>query len=515
MFRIVSAREAIDSIPSGATIGINSFLALSNPALLHDALTDRVRETGSPRDLTLFCAAGFGGWDETRFADPYIALGAVRRIVAGHYASSHAATRMIRENKIEAFNLPLGAASHTLRAAAAGDDGILSDVGLNLFLDPRIGTCAVNERSRAAGYADELVRHVEIAGRETLYYKAPRIDVAFIKGTSCDPNGNISMENEYLTVDALAMAQAARRAGGKVIVQVDRVTPHFTRPRSVIVPGILVDYVSVDDAADRTASLDPAMDGDLHVPASHMDYFMSRLSVQKKPRSLIDESADIIGARAARELKPGDVVNIGIGIPETVGRHASKVGILKDITMTVESGGVGGLPAPGLSFGATIGADMICDMGSQFDFYDGGGLSVCFMGALEVDRYGNVNAHQSSAAFTGLGGFANITNTTPVVVFCMTFTTKGLEARRKDGRVEIVSEGSIKKVVRDVAAISFSAKNALRHGQRVLYVTERCVFQLTERGLALAEVYDGIDPDRDIQAHLDFNLSRVCDTIDA
>ncbi|GHU66272.1 acetate CoA-transferase YdiF [Clostridia bacterium] len=509
MYRIVSAREAVDAIPDGAVIGINSFLALSNPAVLHGALAERVRDTGRPGGLTLFCAAGFGGWDETRFADPYIAQGAVSRIVAGHYASTPVGTRLVRENVIEAYNLPLGVLSHTLRAAAAGEDGILSDVGLNLFIDPRIGTCAMNERSRKTGYADELVKFVEIAGRETLYYKAPKLDVAFIKGTSCDPNGNISMENEYLTVDALAMAQAVQRVGGVVIVQVDRVTPSFSRPRSVIVPGVLVDFVVVEENAAGIAPLAPAMDGDLHVPASHMDYYMSRLSVQKKKRSEIDESADIVGERAAAELRVGQIVNIGIGIPEMVGRHASKNGLLKDITMTVESGGVGGLPAPGLSFGATSGADMICDMASQFDFYDGGGLDVCFMGALEVDRFGNVNAHQSSSGFTGLGGFANITNATKVIVFCLTFTAKGLEVRRRGDGVEIVTEGSIRKIVRDVSGVSFSAKNALKHGQRVLYVTERCVFTLTERGLTLSETYSGIDTERDIRSLLDFELPRM------
>ncbi|MDR1599140.1 MAG: propionate CoA-transferase [Oscillospiraceae bacterium] len=507
MFRVMDAREAVGMIPDGATIGINSFLALANPTALHDALAGRVRDTGHPRGLTIFCAAGFGGWDESRFADPYIALGAARRIIAGHYASSPAALRLISEDRIEAYNLPLGVLSHTLRAAASGQDGILSGVGLNLFLDPAIGTCAVNARSRSTGYAGELVRRVNIAGRDTLYYKAPRVDIALIKGTSCDPNGNISMENEYLTVDALAMAQAARRVGGRVIVQVDRLTPSFTRPRSVIVPGILVDAVVVDDSAAGAAALAPAMDGDLHVPASHMDYYMSRMAVRKKPRSATDESSDIIGERAARELRPGDVVNIGIGIPEMVGRHASRSGLLRDITLTVESGGIGGLPAPGLSFGATIGADMICDMASQFDFYDGGGLNICFMGALEIDRHGNVNAHQTDNMFSGLGGFANITYATPTVVFCLTFTAKGLEARRTGGGVGIVSEGGVKKIVRDVAAVSFSARNALERGQRVLYVTERCVFQLTGSGLALLEVYDGIDIDRDIRARLDFRLA--------
>lgn len=496
----MAAREAIELIHDGDCIGINAFLALSNPEVLHDALTARFRETGSPKNLRLFCAAGFGAWDENRLADPYVAMGAVQEVVAGHYASMPAVVRLATENKLEAYNMPLGALSHAVRAAAGGHPGLLSEVGLNTFVDPRIGGPGLNALSRK-----QLVSVVSVEGREYLYYKTPRIDVAFIKGTTVDPNGNISFEKEYLTVDALALAQAAKANGGKVIVQVDQVSHVFQRPRSVIVPGILVDAVVVDEAANGK-SYYPTMSGDVHVPASHMDYFMAQLATSKKKASTGDESPDIIGERAARELRPGQIVNIGIGIPEMAGKYASALGILKDIATTVESGGVGGLPAPGLAFGATIGADMICDMASQFDFYDGGGLDVCFMGGLEIDRHGNVNAHQSASGFVGIGGFANITNATKNVIFCVTLTAKGLIARREGGAVEIVREGAIKKFRNEVSAISFSAKNALARGQRVLYVTERCVFELTPRGIALKEVYKGIDPERDIRPMVEFAL---------
>lgn len=500
MFRIVTAREAIDLIQDGDCIGINAFLALANPELLHDALTEKFRETHSPKDLRLFCSAGFGAWDEDRLADPYVAMGAVREVVAGHYASMPAVVRLVTENKLEAYNMPLGALSHAVRAAAAGHPGLLSEVGLNTFVDPRVDGPGLNQLSHK-----RLVSVVTVEGKEYLYYKTPKIDVAFIKGTTADPNGNISFEKEYLTVDALALAQAAKTNGGKVIVQVDRVSHVFQRPRSVVVPGILVDAVVVDEKSEGK-SYYPTMSGDVHVPASHMDYFMLQLATSKKKAPTGDESPEIIGERAARELKPGQIVNIGIGIPETAGKYASKLGILKDIVTTVESGGIGGLPAPGLAFGATIGADMICDMAAQFDFYDGGGLDVCFMGGLEIDRHGNVNAHQSASGFVGIGGFANITNATKNVIFCVTLTAKGLIARRDGDAVSIVREGAIKKFRNEVSAISFSAKNALARGQRVLYVTERCVFELTPDGIALKEVYPGIDPERDIKPLLEFAL---------
>ena len=494
MFKIMSASEAISLIKDNDCIGINSFLALSNPDALHDALTQRFLNTGHPTNLRLFCTAGFGAWDENRFAEPYVAHGAVTEVIAGHFASMPVCTRLAHENKLDAYTLPLGAMSHTIRGAAARLPGILSEVGIGTFVDPRISTPSLNERSRK-----KLVSLVEIEGKEYLYYKTPEIDIAFIKGTTVDPNGNITFEKEYLTVDALAMAQATKANGGKVIVQVEQVSHIFSRPRSVIVPGILVDAVVVCKSNEK---YNPTLSGDIHVPPTHMDYFMSRLQVSKIRK---DDSADIIGERAARELVSGQIINIGIGIPENVGKYASKLGVLKNVSSTVEAGGIGGLPAPDVAFGATIGADMICDTSAQFDFYDGGGLDICFLGALEVDRYGNVNAHKLPTGYSGIGGFINITHATKTIVFCLTFTAKGLVALRDRDGVMIKNEGTISKFKNEISAISFSAKNALKKGQRVLYVTERCVFELTPDGLRLKEVYDGISPES-IRNALDFDV---------
>ncbi|MCL2020051.1 MAG: propionate CoA-transferase [Oscillospiraceae bacterium] len=502
MFKITSAYEAAELIKDGDCIAINSFLALSNPEALHDALYERFKQTGSPKELRLFCAAGFGAWDENRFADRYIKMGAVREIIAGHYNSMPCAKQMAASGKIEAYCLPLGVLSHTIRAAAAGKDWILSDVGIGIYCDPRIDTYALNSNSKK-----ELVKIREIEGEEYLLYPVPNIDIAFIKGTTVDPNGNISFEKEYLTVDALALAQATKRNGGKVIVQVERVSHMFSRPRNVIVPGVLVDAVVVHESQGIAEEYNPTLSGDIHVPASHMDYFVNKLSTTKNKKTKTDDqTADIIGERAARELKPGHIVNIGIGTSEMVGKYASKQGILKDVHITVEAGGVGGLPAPGVAFGATIGADMICDMATQFDFYDGGGLDICFLGSLEVDMYGSVNAHKLKENYSGIGGFANITHSTKTIVFCMSFTTKGLITTRENGKVIIKQEGTIPKFKKEISAISFSGKNALKRGQRVLYVTERCVFELGTNGLVLKEVYPGIDAERQIFSLLDFKL---------
>ena len=505
MFKIISAREAINMIKDGDCIAINSLLAWSNPEKLHDALYERFVETGSPNNLRLFCAAGFGVWDENRYADRYIKLGAVKEIVAGHFGSMPVATKMALAGEIEAYCLPLGVLSHTIRASAAGKSWYASEVGIGIYCDPRVDTYAVNDISQK-----ELVRLMKMDGREYLLYDTPQIDIAFIKGTTVDPNGNISFEKEYLLVDALATAQATKRNGGKIIVEVERVSHQFSRPRNVIIPGLMVDAVVVCEDSGESSEYNPALSGDIHVPTTHMDYYINKISESTRKTGsdgkYRDMAADIIGDRAARELKPEDIVNIGIGIPETVGKHASNQGILKDIYITVEAGGVGGLPAPGLAFGATIGADMIIDMAAQFDFYDGGGLDICFLGGLEVDKHGNVNAHKMEGYFAGIGGFANITAATKHIVFCLTFSTKGLKVSKEGDDVEIIKEGSIRKFKKEITAISFSGKHAQKRGQRVLYITERCVFELTKNGLKLKEVYPGIDEKTQIRDLLDFEV---------
>ncbi len=288
-------------------------------------------------------------------------------------------------------------------------------------------------------------------------------------------------------------------------MQVDRVKSDFSRPRDVIIPAVLVDVVVVCEP-ERDNEAFGTLSGDIHVPATHMQYWYHRLEKENALSGKVrtDFSADIIGRRAAKELRRGDIVNIGIGIPEKVSKYAAAEGILQELTLSVESGGTGGLPAGGLEFGAMIGADSISDMSMQFDFYDGGGLDCCFMGALEMDRFGNVNAHRGVDQSSGIGGFGNITAATHNVIFCLTFDTKGLNVTEEDGKVHINQEGIVPKIVEKVRSISFSGTRAVENEQRVLYVTERCVFELKPRGLTLTEVYPGVDKQYDILDRLPF-----------
>jgi propionate CoA-transferase len=446
-------------------------------------------------------SAGFGVWDENRNAESYIREGAVDRIICGHFGAMFSTKKLVLDDRFEAYNLPLGCISHAIRAQAGGLPGALSKVGLDVFVDPRLEGPGINRLSTD----DSFVKNVVVDGEDFLYYKLPKITIALIKGTAADRKGNISFDDMYMSGDALSICQATKANNGKVIVQVDRLVSTPSRPRNAIIPGCLVDAIVVADPEERDESFS-ALTGSFEIPYDEWSSWNDRIDSVASADRHACAAANIIGRRAAKELKIDDIVNIGIGLPETVVRFARKNGMLDHITLTVESGGIGGLPASGKVFGAMIGAASVYDMANQFDLYDNGGLDVCFMGALEVDRWGNVNSHRGPGAFSGIGGFANITARTPFVVFCMTFNTKGLEVSQKKGVVTIEADGTVPKFVEKVRSISFSAKRALKNRQRVLYVTERCVFQLTPTGLRVIEVYPGVDLERDILSHLPFEV---------
>lgn len=501
MFKIMSPSEAVDMINDGDVICVNSFLGIENPVEMHDAIYKKYKETGSPSHLTIISSAGFGLWDENKNAEGYIRDGAVDKLICGHFGAMYSTKKLVLEDRFEAYNLPLGCISHAIRAQAGGIPGALSKVGLDIFVDPRIDGPGINNISKD----DSLVKIVEVDNEEFLYYKLPKIDIALIKGTAADRRGNISFDDMYMSGDALSICQAAKANGGKVIVQVDKLVRKPSRPRNAIIPGCLVDAIVVVEQEPLGSGYE-ALTGSFEIPSGQWDMWVEiidRMSASERKNSVV---ADIIGRRASQELKEDDIVNIGVGIPESVSRYAKESGILNKITLTVESGGVGGFPASGPVFGAMIGAASVYDMANQFDLYDNGGLDICFMGALEVDKYGNVNAHRGNGSFAGIGGFANITAKTSTVVFCLSFTAKGLFVEEENGKISIVQEGRIPKFVEKVSSISFSAKRALKNGQRVLYITERCVFELTKDGLKLIEVYPGIDKEEDVLSQLSFSV---------
>ena len=501
MYEIMNADQAAELIKDGDCICVNSFVGIENPIDLHEAIYRRYHSCGHPAGLTMVSSAGFGVWDEDRSAEGYIREGAVKRLICGHFGAMPSTKKLVLEDRFEAYNLPLGCISHAIRAQAGGIPGALEKVGLDIFVDPRREGPGINNLSTS----EEYVKVVEVDGEEFLYYQLPKLTVALIKGTAADRRGNISFDDMYTSGDALSICQAVKANHGKVIVQVDRLVTRPSRPRNTIIPGCLVDVIVPVEAEERPVAY-TALTGSFEIPYHEWKGWYEMIEEYSSVRTKTNPTYNIIGRRASRELKPDDIVNIGIGIPETVTNYARKSGILKEITMTVESGGIGGFPASGTVFGAMIGATSVYDTANQFDLYDNGGLDICFMGAFEVDRDGNVNVHKGPQNFSGIGGFANITAKTPTVVFCLTFNTKGLETVRKKDVVSIIKNGSIPKFVPEVRSVSFSAKRARENGQRVLYVTERCVFSLAENGLKLVEVYPGVDLQKDILDLLPFEV---------
>lgn len=503
MFRIMTSDEAAELIKDGDVICVNSFVGIENPIELHEAIYRRYKNTGSPACLTMVSSAGFGVWDENRNAEGYIRDGAVNKLICGHFGAMLSTKKLVLEDRFESYNLPLGCISHAIRAQAGGLPGALSKVGLDIFVDPRIDGPGINNIS----HDENLVKIVEVDGEEFLYYTLPKLTVALIKGTAADRKGNVSFDDMYLSGDALSICQAVKANRGKVIVQVDRVVSTPSRPRNTIIPGCLVDAIVMVEPEPRHAAFE-SLTGNFEIPYSQWQDWNEMLDERTSTKSVVNPAGDIIGKRASLELRADDIVNIGIGLPENVARFARMSGMLDKVTLTVESGGVGGFPASGTVFGAMIGAASMNDMANQFDLYDNGGLDICFMGALEVDKYGNVNSHRGPCAFSGIGGFANITAKTHTVVFCLTFNTKGLDVAEENGKVVLRRNGKIPKFVDKINSISFSAKRALENKQRVLYITERCVFELCKKGLRLIEVYDGIDEKRDIYDLLPFEIEK-------
>ena len=493
--KVVDPQDAVAVIRDGDVVASTGYGGNGTPDQLFVAIEQRFLETGHPRELTLVFAGGQGDGRE-KGLNHLGHEGLVRRVIGGHFGLIPRIEKLIVADRIEAYNFPEGVITHLYRDIAAGKPGTLTRVGVGTFVDPRLGGGRMNARTR-----EELVRVVDIDGEDYLLYRGFPIHVALLRGTTADPDGNVTGERESLVLENLALAIAARNSHGLSLCQVGWVAAEGSLDaRSVRVPGILVDCV-VPAAAEHHmqtygTAYSPAFSGEMRVPLKALD-----------PLPL--DHAKVIARRAAMELAAGSVINVGIGMPDNVARIAAEERISDLITLTVDPGVIGGVPMGGADFGAAVNWQATIDHCAEFDLIDGGGLDTAFLGFGECDGQGNVNASRFGDRVPGCGGFINISQSSRKIVFTGTFTSGGLATTVEGGRLAIASEGRFAKFVERVGQLTFSGPRAARRGQEILFVTERCVFRLGPEGLMLAEVAPGVDRERDILRLLPFAVDMT------
>ena len=490
MSKVITAEKAASLIKDGATVGAAAIVMAGWPEELAIAMEKSFLETGHPRGITLVHGSGIGDW-KTKGTQHFAHPGMVKRWIGGHCGCSPAFAQMCIDGGCEAYNLPQGTVTQLWREIAAHRPGVITKTGLGTYIDPRLEGGKMNKVT-----TEEFVKVIELQGEEWLLYPTLKVDVALIRGTTADEDGNLTETNEGCLLEWLPLAQAAKNTGGIVIAQIEYLAQSGTlHPKRVRIPGVLIDYLVIATPEHHwqggSAFFNPGYSGDIRVP---MDAI---------PEMPLDERL-IIARRAAMELEPGSIVNLGIGVPTGVATVAAMEGASDLLTLTTESGTIGGVPAGGEDFGLSLNAQAFVEQQVQFDWYDGGGLDQTFLGAAEVDAVGNVNVSKFKGRAVGCGGFVNISQNAKKVVYCGTFTAGGLKVAIENGQLIIKQEGKGKKYMKKVEQVTFSGAYATSIKQPVVFITERAVFELQDGQLTLVEIAPGINLEKDVLAQMEF-----------
>jgi propionate CoA-transferase len=484
--KITTARAAVSLIADNATVAIGGAGAgHAVPDKILRAIGEHYSETGHPKKLTTIHPCGIGD-NDSRGLNHLAHEGLIHTDIGGFWGNAPKLTQLAKANKLKGYNLPQGVLSHLMRATASGDPGVISHVGLNTFVDPRLEGGRINDIT-----TENIVEVINLSGKEYLFYKTIPVDVGIIRGTSIDSEGNLTMEEEVGSFSMLSIAQAAKVNGGIVIAQVKYIKEGHCDPGQVKVPGVFIDYVVVDPDQEMTfiSGYDPSL------VKRDVPYNMDELELEGIKR--------LINRRAAMELKKGDFVNLGYGMSDGVPIVAKQEGITDQIVFMIEQGAIAGIPTIGLNFGAMYNPSAILDDGYQFDFFQGGGLDMTFLGFAQIDQDGNINSSRFGNVITGCGGSIDISQNAKKVVFCGSFAVKSEQIITERG-LEIVNPGKFKKFVQQVQQVSFSGKYAMEKKQEVFYITQRAVFKLTSKGLMLTEIAPGIELQKDVIDLMDF-----------
>jgi len=484
--KIMSAEEAATLVKSGDCVLLSGFVSMCHPLEVSKAIVERFEKTGEPNGLTLVCPVGMNHsdiWSKEKF---------VKKLITCFVGLMPNMVKLIFANKVETYIIPFGPITHLVRAIAGRKPGILTRIGLGTFVDPRFGAGLMNTCSH-----DKITEICNMNGEEYMFYRSFPVNVSLVRGTTADERGNISVEKEAMVIDLVSEATAAKANGGIVIAQVERITKLGSlHPKDVRLPGILVDAIVVaSDSANHWQSAieayNPVLAGETRLPLSAMP---------KMPFS----ERKIINRRCVMEWVPDGVINQGIGMAEGLGPVATEEGIADEMTIEIESGAVGGVMQGGLLFGASINPEALIDITLNFDILNSGVLDLTVLGMAETDQYGNVNVSKFGPKIVGPGGFIDMTSSAKKIIFCGTMTAGDLQIGIENGKLKILKEGHPKKFVKNVEQITFSGDYARKFGMKVLYVTERAVFELRKEGFTLVEIAPGIDIEKHILPQMDF-----------